>query len=188
MVAALAPAMRGVLGPESPAVTVAGIPGGAMIGICSGTQALAFDLLWAPSEGDARWIVCQARSIGLATPSLAAALRAMDAVVGREAERSGANVTFADAAGAIARHSLPSAGARTPDTADLRWGQLESDTFGFRIACDRSFSPPMLAPHTIRELELARLTEAADGGLASSDLEIARESVRRSARAIAARR
>src|SRR4051812_29998047 len=44
VVAALAPAMRGVLAPESPAVTVAGIPGGAMVGICSGTQALAFDL------------------------------------------------------------------------------------------------------------------------------------------------
>jgi tetratricopeptide (TPR) repeat protein len=175
VVAALAPSLRGVLGPTSPAVTVAGIAGGVMVGISSGTQALAFDLLWAPSEGDARWVVCQARSMGLATPALAAALRAMDAVVGRQAERSGATLTFADAAGAIARHALPSAGARTPDTSDLRWGQLESDSFGFRIACDRTFSPPLISPPTIRELELARLTEAADAALAGSDLETARD-------------
>ena len=99
----------------------------------------------------------------------------MDAVVGRQAERSGATVHLRRRAGAIARHALPSAGARAPDTSDLRWGQLESDTFGFRVACDRSFSPPMLAPHVIRELELARLTETADAALASSDLEAARD-------------
>jgi tetratricopeptide (TPR) repeat protein len=175
VVAALAPAMRGVLGPASPAVTVSSVAGGLMIGICSGTQALAFDVLWVPSESDARWVVCQARSIGLATPSLAAALRAMDAVTGRHADRAGATITFDDATATIARYALPSAGARAPDTTDVRWGQLEADSFGFRIACDRSFSPPLIAMHAIRELELAKLTEAADSALAGSDLDGARD-------------
>jgi tetratricopeptide (TPR) repeat protein len=175
VVAALAPAMRGVLGPASPAVTVSGIAGGVMIGLSSGTQALAFDVLWAPSEGDARWVVCQARSIGLSTPSLGAALRAMDAVTGRHAERTGATITYADATATVARYALPSAGARAPDATDVRWGQLEADSFGFRVACDRSFSPPLIAAHTIRELELARLTETADSALAASDLDAARD-------------
>jgi tetratricopeptide (TPR) repeat protein len=173
--AALAPAMRGVLGPTSPAVTAAGIPGGVMIGIASGTRALAFDLLWAPSEGDARFVVCQARGIGLETPALAAALRAIDGVVGSRAERAGAAVAFVDAAGLVGRSALPPAGARAPDARDVRWGQLESDTFGFRIACDRSFSPPLLAPGTVREIELARLTEAGDDALAGGDLATARD-------------
>src|SRR5882757_4713018 len=71
VVAALAPRLRGTLGPSTPALTVANLPGGVMIGVVSGTQALAFDLLWAPSDGDARFVVCSARSLGLSTPSLA---------------------------------------------------------------------------------------------------------------------
>src|SRR5258706_1633668 len=159
VVAALAPRLRGVLGPTTPALTIANLTGGAMIGLVTGTQALAFDLLWAPSEGDVRFVVCSARSLGLSTPSLAAALRALDGVAGHAAERSGSVVLFAGAAKTIAEHVLPEAGARVPAVSDLRWGALESDTFGFRVACDRTFSPPLLGAHVVRELELAKLTE-----------------------------
>jgi tetratricopeptide (TPR) repeat protein len=62
-----------------------------------------------------------------------------------------------------------------PDTRDIRWGLLESDTFGFRVSCDRTFSPPALAPHVVRELELAKLTEQADDALAASSLDEARD-------------
>src|SRR5262245_30350161 len=54
IIAALAPRMRGVVGPATPALTIAAISGGVMVGLVSGRQALAFDLLWRPSEGDAR--------------------------------------------------------------------------------------------------------------------------------------
>ena len=173
--AALAPRMRGAIGAATPIVTLAAIAGGVMIGLVDGATALAFDLLWAPSEGDVRLVVSSPRSLGLATPALGAALRAMDAAVGQEGTRLGPLFAFADAAGLVARHVLPGVGTRVPDTSDLRWGLLESDTFGFRAACDRTFSPPAMAPHVVREIELAKLTQMADDALAASSLDEARD-------------
>jgi tetratricopeptide (TPR) repeat protein len=174
VLAALAPRMRGIVGPATPTVTIAAISGGVMVGLVSGMQALAFDVLWAPSESDARFVVCGARSIGLETPALAAALRAVDGVVAHDGEREGCIAKFSDAAHLVAEHVLPGAGARVPDTGDIRWGPLEADTFGFRAACDRAFSPPLLAAHVVRELELAKLAEQGDTALAAGDLETAR--------------
>ena len=173
--AALAPRMRGAIGAASPQVTLTAIAGGVTVGLVDGSTALAFDLLWAPSEGDLRLVVASPRSLGLATPALGAALRALDAAVGSAGTRVGSLISFADAASLIARDVLPPIGARVPDTSDVRWGVLESDTFGFRAACDRTFSPPLLAPHVVRELELAKLTENADQALAASSLEEARD-------------
>jgi tetratricopeptide (TPR) repeat protein len=175
LAAALAPRLRGAIGVATPTVTLAAIAGGVMVGLVDGATALAFDLLWAPSEGDVRLVVSNARSIGLATPALGAALRAMDAVVGHAGVRRGPLFVFSDAPALVSRHVLPSIGARVPDTSDLRWGLLESDTFGFRAACDRTFSPPALAPHVVREIELAKLTEAADDALTASSLDEARD-------------
>ena len=173
--AALAPRMRGAIGATTPVVTVTAIAGGVMVGLVDGATALAFDVLFAPSEGDLRLVVSSPRSIGLRAPSLAAALRAMDAAVRSVGARRGPLYVFADAAGLIARHVLPAVGARAPDTSDLRFGLLESDTFGFRAACDRTFSPPALAPHVVREIELAKIAEVADDALAASSLDEARD-------------
>jgi tetratricopeptide (TPR) repeat protein len=167
--------MRGAIAAATPAVTLTAIAGGVTIGLVEGTTALAFDLLWAPSEGDVRIVVSNPRSLGLGTPALAAALRAMDAAVGRAGTRLGPLFTFADAAALLSRQVLPAIGARVPDTRDLRWGLLESDTFGYRAVCDRAFSPPALAPHVVREIELAKLTETADDALAASSLDEARD-------------
>ncbi len=175
LAAAMGPRMRGAIGAATPAVTLAAIAGGVMVGLVDGTTALAFDVLWAPSEGDVRLVVSSPRSIGLGTPALGAALRAMDAVVGQAGTRLGPLFAFADAPALVARYVLPGVGARVPDTGDLRWGLLESDTFGFRAVCDRTFSPPALAPHVVRELELAKLTETADDALAASSLDEARD-------------
>jgi tetratricopeptide (TPR) repeat protein len=175
MAAVIAPRMRGAIGAATPSVTLAAIAGGVMVGLVDGMTALAFDLLWAPSEGDVRLVVASARSIGLGTPALAAALRAMDAAVGQAGTRLGPLFTFPDAPALVSRHVLPGVGARVPETGDLRWGQLESDTFGFRAVCDRTFSPPALAPHVVREIELARLTDTADDALAASSLDEARD-------------
>jgi tetratricopeptide (TPR) repeat protein len=175
LAAALAPRMRGAIGAATPVVTVAAIAGGIMVGLVDGATALAFDVLWAPSESEVRLVVSSPRSIGLGTPALAAALRAMDAAVGHAGTRFGPLFTFADAAALVARQILPAVGARVPDTNDLRWGLLESDTFGFRVVCDRAFSPPALAAHVVREIELAKLAEMADDALAASSLDEARD-------------
>jgi tetratricopeptide (TPR) repeat protein len=173
--AALAPRMRGAIGATSPVVSLTAIPGGVTVGLVDGATALAFDVLWAPTEGDVRLVVSSPRSIGLATPSLGAALRAMDAAVGHAGTRAGPMFSFADAASIIARRVLPDVGARVPDTSDLRWGLLEADTFGFRAVGDRTYSPPALSPHVVREIELAKLTEAADDALVASNLDEARD-------------
>lgn len=171
----LAPRLRGVLGPTSPAVTIAPTSGGLLVGLGDGAAALAFEALWAPREGDARWVVASARAIGLAKPALAAAIAAVDALVGKLGERSGAIVTIARAASAIAREVLPAAGARAPDVRGARFGDLETDAAGWRVACDRAFSPAKLDGHVVRELELAALTREADDALAAGELERARE-------------
>jgi tetratricopeptide (TPR) repeat protein len=177
MAAALAPRMRGAIGAATPIVTLAAIAGGVMVGLVDGTTALAFDVLWAPSEGDLRLVVSSPRSVGLPTPALGAALRAMDATVGhgQGGTRLGPLFVFADAAALVARDVLPAVGARVPATNDLRWSLLESDTFGFRAVGDRTFSPPALAPHVVREIELAKLTHMADDALAASSLDEARD-------------
>jgi tetratricopeptide (TPR) repeat protein len=173
--AAIAPRMRGTLGAATPVVTLVAIAGGVMVGLVDGTTALAFDLLWAPSEGDVRLVVASARSMGLATPALGAAVRAMDAIAGQSVTRRGPLFVFSDTPALVSRYVLPAVGTRVPDTRDIRWGLLESDTFGFRAACDRTFSPPALAPHVVREIELAKLTEQADDALAASSLDEARD-------------
>jgi len=173
--AAIAPRMRGTLGAATPVVTLVAIAGGVMVGLVDGTTALAFDLLWAPSEGDVRLVVASARSMGLATPAMGAALRAMDAIAGQSVTRRGPLFVFSDTAALVSRYVLPAVGTRVPDTRDIRWGLLESDTFGFRASCDRTFSPPALAPHVVREIELAKLTEQADDALAASSLDEARD-------------
>ena len=45
------------------------------VGLVAAGKALAFDLLWAPDQGDARFVVASARGVGLGTPALAVALR-----------------------------------------------------------------------------------------------------------------
>src|SRR5262249_13564215 len=111
VVRALAPRLRGVLGGGTPALTLAPVAGGIMLGIVDGSRALAFEIFWAPSERDARWVVSGARSLGLPIPALASALHAVDALAGKRGARAGSLVDFPEAAGLVARHVLPSLGA-----------------------------------------------------------------------------
>lgn len=171
----LAPRLRGVLGPLSPSLIFAKTRGGMLVGLSDGESALAFDALWAPRDGEARWIVSSARGTGLGRPALAAAFSVVDALVGRLGERRGALVSLDDAAFAVLREVLPQAGARLPDAREARWGALETDARGFRVECDRTLAPPELDPLVIRELELASLALEADDALAGGDHERARE-------------
>jgi tetratricopeptide (TPR) repeat protein len=174
VVSALAPRLRGMLDGGTPALSIIDVPGGVTLGLVEGEKALAFDLLWAPSEADARWVVSDARAIGITAPALALALRAVDAVMGKSAARAGAIATFADAAALMSRHALPSIGARAPGASGVRFGLLAGDEARFEVACDHAFAPPLLAPHVIHELELARLASAGDAALAEGRMDDAR--------------
>lgn len=171
----LAPRLRGVLGPLTPSLVFAPTPGGMRVGLHDGASALAFDALWAPRDGEARFIVTSARGLGLGRPALSAAFSAVDALVGRLGERRGALVSLGNTAFSVLREVLPSAGARLPDAEGARWGALSTDAAGWRVECDGAIAPPELDPLVIRELELASLTLDADDALAGGDYERARE-------------
>jgi tetratricopeptide (TPR) repeat protein len=119
-------------------------------------------------------VVSGARAIGIEAPALAMALRAADAVMGGAAQRAGAIVAFAEAAATVSRHALPAIGARAPDADGVRFGPLAADDARFLLACDHAFAPPLLAPHVIHELELARLAAEGDAALAEGRLDDAR--------------
>lgn len=173
--AALAPRLRGVLGSSAtPALTVAASAHGLTLGLCDGERALAFELVFAPREGDARWIVASARAEGLATPALGAALRAIDALAGRFGERRGATLTIASVASLVAREVLPPLGARVPSTEGVRLGLLETTREGSRLAADRAFAPAKLEPEVVRAIELAALASDGDDALAGARLDEAR--------------
>ncbi len=172
--AALAPRLRGILDETAPSLTLAAMDGGILVGMTTGAVALAFDLYWAPTGQDLRWVIGNVRSIGLRTPALAAATHAVDALLGRFGERHGVLATVPQAARLVAREVLPSLGARTPDTQQVAWGPLEADAAGWRMVCDSAFAPPVIPKHVVTELELARMTGDADDALAAGDLDEAR--------------
>lgn len=171
----LAPRLRGVLGPLTPSLSLSPIPGGIQLGLHDGTSALVFDALWAPRDGIARFVVANARGIGLGRPAMAAALAAADGLVGRAAERKGALYSFPASTNLLLREVLPSMGARLPASSEARWGSLSADAAGWRLECDRTLAPPELDTQVVRELELARLASDADDALAAGDYERARE-------------
>ena len=171
----LAPRLRGVLGPLTPSLSLVPVEGGIQLGLHDGTSALVFDALWAPLDGLARFVVANARGIGLGRPAMAAALAAADGLVGRAAERKGALYSFPGSANLLLREVLPSLGARLPAASEARWGSLLADTSGWRLECDRTLAPPELSAQVISELELARLAGDADEALAAGDYERARE-------------
>lgn len=175
LAAQLAPRLRGVLGPTAPSLLLAKTTGGILVGIHDGASALAFDALWAPRDGEARWVIASARGIGLGRPALAVALSALDGMIGRAGERQGTIVSLGAAAATVMEEVLPPAGARLPDARQARWGALEVDTSGWRVECDRTLPLPALDPRVVRELELAALTLDADDALAGGDYERARE-------------
>ncbi len=64
-------------------------PQGIGVGLVAHGRALAFDLLWVPEERHARFVVSDARGVGLPGVALGFALRALDSVFGGLGERRG---------------------------------------------------------------------------------------------------
>jgi cellulose synthase operon protein C len=160
--------------PDARRVVVWGRSSGVGVGIAGTSAALAFDLLWAPSAGDARVVVSRARGVGLGAPALGHALRAMDATLDGIAERRGRLIVFADAGGELGKAILPAVGARAPSARRVRFADLsvQSDRVVFEL--DAEIVPPALGAEATREVELALLVEAGDQLLAAGSVEAAR--------------
>jgi cellulose synthase operon protein C len=162
-------------GPLVKPLAVWSIAGGVGVGLVAEKSALAFDLLWAADHGAARFVLANARGIGLSGPALSVALRACDSVIEGFGERSGRIVTISDVGGRIGRALLPAVGARAPTSATVSFGDLFQELDELLVALDATFPPSAVGDAATRALELGRLTREADDALAASQLDAARE-------------
>ncbi|HEY2405996.1 MAG TPA: tetratricopeptide repeat protein [Polyangiaceae bacterium] len=144
------------------------------VGLVSADAAFAFDLLWAPDGRHARFVISDARGVGLAGPPLAFALRALDSAVSGFGTRRGRLLTVEDAGSLIGRRVLPAIGARAPAAANVRFGELAVSGDELKLEVDATFAPLAASADATRALELAGLTLDADEALARGDLDAAR--------------
>jgi tetratricopeptide (TPR) repeat protein len=165
-----AEALGGLLRPSS----VWSIRGGIGVGLVGALGAVAFDVLWAPIDGDGRFVVSRARGADLGGPALGVVLSIVDTAVGRWMQRNGRVVTLKGLGGVVARGVLPDVGARAPSAVGLRCSSLEAAGDDVSVELDRTFPPPALAPDAVRALELATLARDADDALVRGELDAAR--------------
>lgn len=144
------------------------------IGAVGSAGALAFDLLWAPVQGDARFVVANARGARLGAPALGFALRALDAALGDVTERRGRMASLTHAGVRIGRAVMPAVGARAPAAGRVRFGELEVGGDLLRVELDSENPPVELDPDAARAFELGELAADPDEALARGDLDAAR--------------
>ncbi len=151
------------------------LPGGIGVGVAHGTRALAFDVLWAPVEAHARLVISDERGVGLGMPPLGPALRVMDSLLGKVAERRGRVFRADDLAGTFARTILPALGVRAASATGVRLGGLETESDRFRVRLDRRLPPLATSGRAIRALEVAEIATQGDDHLAAGAIDAARQ-------------
>jgi len=166
--------LRETLGGLIRPVSVWRVESGLGVGIVGARGAIAFDVLFAPSEGDVRLVVARARGAEVEGSALGVALQIVDTSVGRFMKRRGRVATLTRAGSSLARIVMPAVGARAPSSEGVRCGTLEGEGDVVRVALDRGFAPAPLSNDVVRALELAELTHEADDALAHGDPERAR--------------
>jgi tetratricopeptide (TPR) repeat protein len=165
--------LREVLGGLVRPVSVWRVPHGLGVGLAGERGAVAFDVLWAPVEGDARIVVARVRGAELAGIALGTALQVVDTAVGAFMKRDGRAFVLTRAAATIVRQVMPAVGARAP-TPDVRAGDLDGRGDVVYVEFDAGFPPAGLASGVLSALELAELTRVADDHVARGNLESAR--------------
>jgi tetratricopeptide (TPR) repeat protein len=150
------------------------ITGGFGFGFVTQSGALAFDVLWAPSHGDARFVIDGARAVGFELPALGLALRIADAVLGKIGTRRGRALTVTGVGQRIGRALLPAVGARAPSAGEVRFGALVQGEQSLGVELDALADPPEIGFRAARALELSLLVEAADDALAAGSIDVAR--------------
>jgi len=163
-----------VLGELVRPVAVFARPQGIGVGLVGQGRALAFDLLWVPEERHARFVVSDARGVGLPGAALGFALRALDRVLGGLGVRRGRVISIPDAGASLARVLLPAVGARAPSARRVRFGALLIDGDTLQVELDAAFAPGEHTPLGTRALELARLVTSADDALSRGAIDEAR--------------
>ncbi|MBL9021026.1 MAG: hypothetical protein JNL21_02450 [Myxococcales bacterium] len=171
----LEPRLRGQLGAGRPvAVTLAVEPSALAVGLTSGGAALAFDVVLAPLEGDLRFLVEEARGLGLDGPAHVLAMRAVGVALKGWAERRGGAFVAREPLREIARHVLPDLGARAPSSRGVILSLEELAATRLRVVGRSSGAPPAPTSRAIRAIEAAELAAEADDAALAGDLEAAR--------------
>jgi tetratricopeptide (TPR) repeat protein len=166
--------MGDVLGPLVRPVSLFPRPQGIGVGLVAAERALAFDLLWAPEERHARFVVSEARGVGLLGAALGFALRALDGVFNGLGVRHGRVISILDAGAQLGRLLLPAVGARAPSAQRVRFGALSLAGDQASVELDATFGPAELSAASTRALELAALVSAGDEALARGATDDAR--------------
>ncbi|MFZ5894237.1 MAG: tetratricopeptide repeat protein [Myxococcota bacterium] len=156
-------------------VSVYVVPGGLGLGMAGAGRALAFELLWAPTGGDARLVISNARGVGFDVPALAVALRVVSAAFGRLVNARGRSFSITAVGRRLGRVLLPAVGARVPAAERVRFGALASTPTAFSVELDSSTAAPELSLEATRALELAELLVDADQHLADGAIDAARK-------------
>jgi tetratricopeptide (TPR) repeat protein len=170
----LAPRVRNVLGPEPCELVVLAAEHGLVFGLHEGPRALSFHAVFAPDDDTVRWVVTEARAVGLAVHSHGAALRAAEAMAGRHGSRTGSVVVFERGLQQLVREVLIDAGARAPETAAVRFSGWQETEGGWELEARRDAPVPALPAVVVRALETARIAERGDELLAAGELLEAR--------------
>ncbi len=172
----MAPRLRGLLGPRTPAVWIASRPWGATVGICDDAlgRALAFEVAVDAHEQELRLTLFDVRGMGLPKPAVTLAMGAMDAALGRAARREGARYVVDHVFDRIGRGLLPEAGARAPETEDVRVGAITCAADAWILHASVGAVPVDTPAEAVRAREAALLTRDADEARAAGDHERAR--------------
>lgn len=163
-----------VIGPLVRPVGIFARPQGIGVGLVGQGRALAFDLLWAPEERHARFVVSHARGVGLAGAALGFALRALDGAFRGFGTRRGRVIHVADAGARLGRVLLPAVGARAPSARRVRFAALSEVASQLSVELDATFAPLELLHEATSALELAALVSIADDALAAGRADDAR--------------
>ncbi len=169
------PRLREALGRACAAPQIWPLDAAVGVGLSGELGALAFELRWAPSGQDLRWVVGNARAVGGLGVPLAQALRVAETLFSGLAERRGRLLTVTDLGRRLSRQLAPIFGARAPDGSNTSIERLELDADGVSLRLCEGAELAPLGPQAVQGLELARLCIEADDALAQGDVERARE-------------
>jgi tetratricopeptide (TPR) repeat protein len=156
-------------------ITFYAVPGGLGVGFVGARRALAFELLWAPSGGNARFVVANARGVGFDVPALAIALRLVSAAFGRSGSPRGRILSVNAVGQTLGRLLLPAVGARVPSADGVHFSELRSSDTSLEVKLDSSGAGPELSLEATRALELGELLADADERLSEGAIDAARK-------------
>lgn len=169
----LEPKARSAL--NSPQLKLSLLPAdyGLTVGVHDETFALAFTALFAPDDDTLRFVVTDARGVGVRLPHHGVALRLARTLCGPKAERQGSIVLMDRPLTRLMREALLDAGARLPSCQGVRFEWHDTDQ-GLQLVASRSAGEGVPPHHVVRGVELARIARLGDDALVDGRLEDAR--------------